>query len=236
MLTTLQIHDSSILGSLRRKTPKAGDVPGLLGSKKALCGPFTHTDRPDLQPSRSMVIGWWEDEDAFETWSAQNPCDGFTVKMRLVRSLGSFPGLDRTHEQLRRVVPKRDEAMDGPTIAVTIGTPYLRTIGKFLKASNKLERQFLDAPGMLWGTGFSPLPFGVASLTFWESTEATMQYMRTAAHGDAIKMYYDPEKDLGGHTFVHSGGFFGFQPISWSGTLDGRNPMPPLPSPVASAS
>lgn len=116
--------------------------------------------------------------------------------------------------------------MTGPSIAITIGTAYLRTIIPFTKVNSGLEDQFLATPGGIWGTLMTNLPQRlVATLTIWEDSKAALDYMRSGAHGRAIRDHYDPVKDPTGHRFVTGGGFFGFRPLTTSGSLAGRNPL-----------
>ena len=144
--------------------------------------------------------------------------------MELVRAVGVWPGLD--HDM---VAEAGDAArgMTGPSVAITIGTAYLRTVVPFLKVNSGLEDQFLDTPGGIWGTLLTNLPQRlVATLTIWEDSKAALDYMRSGAHGQAIRDHYDPAKDPTGHTFVTGGGFFGFRPLATSGSVAGRNPLP----------
>ena len=118
------------------------------------------------------------------------------------------------------------EGVTGPSVAITIGTAYLKTIVPFMRVNSGLEDQFLDTPSGIWGTGFSNLPQRlVGTLTVWESPDAAADYIRTGAHGAAAAAHYDPAKDPTGHTFVTGGGFFGFRPLSVHGAVAGTNPV-----------
>ncbi len=148
---------------------------------------------------------------------------GWQVRMELFRAVGVWPGTDDDMQEACRGVatPK-----DGPTVAITIGTAYLRTAMQFLRVNKGLERQFLQTPDAVWGTALANVPQRlVVTLSIWENAGAAVNYMRTGAHGAAVKAHFDPKKDRTGHTFTTGGGFFGLRLLSTSGSLPGRNPI-----------
>lgn len=229
MLFSAHLADTSVLASLRRKAPKPDDVPGLLGCRNAACAPFTPGVLPRPQLSRECLLAAWEDEASLDAFLETNPTgqvftDGWQARMELVRAVGVWPGLD--HDMVAEAGDKA-RGITGPLIAVTIGTAYVRTIVPFTRVNNGLEDQFLDTPGGIWGTLMTNLPQRtVATLTIWEDSKAALDYMRSGAHGQAVRDHYDPAKDPTGHTFVTGGGFFGFRPLATSGSVAGRNPLP----------
>ncbi len=227
MLAAIHVRDESMAASLRRKAPVPGSVPGLLGSYKMVGAEFSGSKLPKPQPSRSIVMTWWEDADAYAAAVTDARGDGLHILMRLTRVLGAFPGLDRSYEQLVDVAAAAPAAPSDPIVSITIGTAYAKSVFPFLKLNNDLEAQFV-APGngALWGTAMTAPPLGVATLSVWPDTETTMAYVRSGAHGAAMAEHYDATKDVGGHTYVTDGGFFGFVPVSITGSLGGRNPTP----------
>jgi len=229
MLFSAHLADTSVLASLRRRAPKPADVPGLLGSRNAACAPFTPGVLPRPQLNRECLLAVWDDEASLDTFLDASPtgrvfADGWQARMELVRAVGVWPGVE--HDMVAEAGDTSRD-MTGPTIAITIGTAYLRTIVPFTKVNSGLEDQFLDTPGGIWGTLMTNLPQRlVATLTIWEDSQAALDYLRSGAHGQAIRDHYDPDKDPTGHTFVTGGGFFGFRPLKTSGSLSGRNPLP----------
>lgn len=175
------------------------------------------------------MVACWEDESALDRFLAEHPtgrsfAEGWQVRMELFRAVGVWPGVDDDMVAAARAVPT---PASGPSVAITIGTAYLRTIVPFARVNSGLEDQFLETPSRVWGTGMSNLGQRlVGTLTIWESADAAQDYMRSGAHGAAVKAHYDPKKDPTGHTFVTGGGFFGFRPLSTHGTLAGKNPPP----------
>ena len=228
MMFSAHISDTGPLKALRRKTPSPGDVPGLRSARTAICAPFTASALPKPQLAREALLACWEDENSLDKFltghaTGQVFADGWQIRMELFRAVGVWPGIDDDMAEICRGVatPK-----DGPTVAITIGTAYLRTAVPFLRVNKGLERQFLQTPNALWGTALTNLAQRlVATLSIWENAAAAVSYMRTGAHGAAVKAHFDPKKDPTGHTFVTGGGFFGLRPISTSGSLQGRNPI-----------
>lgn len=227
MLFSAHVVDTGPLTGLRRRTPQATDVPGLRSARTALAAPFTPGLLPRPQLGREVMLACWADEASLDAFLAGHPtgrafAEGWQVRMELARAVGVWPGIDDDMDAAATNV-----RTEGPALAITIGTAYLRTVVGFTRANNPLEDQFLITPSGLWGTAMTNLPQRlVATLTIWESADAATAYMRSGAHGDAARKHYDPQKDPTGHTFTTGGGFFGFRPLSTSGSLDGRNPLP----------
>lgn len=228
MLFSAHISDTGPLKALRRKTPDPRYVPGLRSARTAICAPFTAGVFPKPQLSREALLACWQDEASLDKFLTDHPtgeafADGWQIRMELFRAVGVWPGLDDDmREACRGVAPPKD----GPTVAITIGTAYMRTIVPFARVNKGLERQFLQTPNALWGTALTNIAQRlVATLSIWENAAAAVSYMRTGTHGAAVKAHFDPKKDPTGHTFVTGGGFFGLRPISTSGSLRGRNPI-----------
>ena len=175
------------------------------------------------------MVACWQDESSLDRFLTDHPtgltfADGWHVRMELVRAAGVWPGID---DNMMDLAGNKAKDMTGPSIAITIGTAYLRTIVPFMRVNSGLEDQLLATPSGLWGTQMTNLPQRlVATLTIWESADAAIDYIGSGAHGAAIAAHYDPAKDPTGHTFVTGGGFFGFRPLATSGSVDGKNPLP----------
>ena len=226
MLFSAHIAETGALKPLRRKSPNPSDVPGLRSARTAVCAPFTAGVFPRPQLGREALLACWNDEESIDTFLADHPtgrafADGWHMRMELFRAVGVWPGIgDDMQASCRGVATPKD----GPSVAITIGTAYLRTIVPFARVNKSLERQFLQTPGAIWGTALTNLPQRlVATLSIWENAAAAVSYMRSGAHGAAVKAHFDPKKDPTGHTFVTGGGFFGLRPISTSGSVQGRN-------------
>lgn len=229
MLFSAHVADTNPFGALRRRTPKEGDGSGLKSARVGICAPFTKGALPRPQLGREAMVACWQDEDALDRFLVEHPtgnafAKGWHVRMELVRAVGVFPGLN--HDMVAEA-GDRAKDMTGPSVALTAGTAYVRSLVPFLKVTSGLEEQFLATPQALWGTGFSNLAQRFfATITVWESLDAANNYMKTGAHGAAVKDHFDHAKDPTGHTFVTGGGFLGFRPLSTHGTLGGKNPVP----------
>lgn len=175
------------------------------------------------------MVACWQDEASLDRFLDEHPTGqalnaGWHVRMELLRAVGVWPGLD---DDLVAAHDTEAGDMILPSIAVTIGTAYLRTVIPFVRVNNGLEDQFLATPSGIWGTAFTNLPQRlVGTLTIWENPDAAADYMKSGAHGAAVAAHFDPRKDPTGHTFVTGGGFFGFRPLSVHGSVDGKNPLP----------
>lgn len=175
------------------------------------------------------MVACWDAAQSLDRFLSDHPTGrvfgaGWHVRMELVRAVGVWPGSDA---DMQAEAASHRHADNGPSVAITIGTAYLRTVIPFARVNSGLEDQFLDTPSGIWGTAMTNVPQRlVATLTIWESRRVALDYMRAGAHGAAVVAHYDPAKDPTGHTFVTGGGFFGFRPLSAHGSLGGKNPIP----------
>lgn len=229
MLFSAHVADTSPLKAVRRKTPQAADVSGLRSARSATAAPFTRGVLPRPQLGRETLVACWDDEASLDSFLADHPTGqafgaGWHVRMELVRAAGIWPGLD---DDMVEAAGTKAKGMTGPSVAITIGTAYLRSAVPFLRVNSGLENQFLETKTGMWGTAFTNLPqLLVGTLTVWDSADAALDYMASGAHAAAVAAHYDPAKDPTGHTFVTGGGFFGFRPISSHGSVGGKNPLP----------
>ena len=228
MLFSAHIADTGPLAAIRRKTPTSDTVDGLASARTATCAPFTSGVLPRPQIKREALLAAWHDESALDGFLSDHPTGkqfavGWHIRMKLVRALGVWPGLE---QPLDDIVDREMRDAGGPTVAITIGTAYLRSAIEFVRVNNSLEDQFIDTDGT-WGTLMTNLPQRlVATLTIWESAEATRAYVNSGAHGDAVRNHFDFKKDPTGHRFTTGGGFLGFAPLSVHGAVGGKNPPP----------
>lgn len=226
MLFTAHLFETSPLTALRRSAPTPGSVPGLVQARTAVCAPFTH-GLPKPQLGREAMLAVWDDDASVDRFLSedelgQEMATGWHVRLELIRAVGIFPGLPEV--DYAALAGDKEQSMDGPSVAFTLGHAHAKTLPQFIKVNKGLERQFLETPDAIWGTAMTNLRSRfVATLTFWESTSAATNYMKSGAHGAAVRDHYDPDKDPHGHTFVTNGGFLGFRPLSMSGSVRGSN-------------
>jgi len=235
MLLSVMIADLGPVATLRRPLPNPAEVPGMRSSLTAMCAPFAAAALPQPQLGRTCVMSWFTNADAIDAFRADHAlgrslATGWELRLELMRGVGIWPGLfDQagTPVDMVDLAGSKGKDFNGPSVAITLGRAYLRTARRFFSVNRGLERQFLDTPSGLWGTAMTDLVSRtVATVTAWTSGDAAMAYVRDGAHGAAVAEHFDPAKDPTGHTFVTGGGFFGFRPLSASGSLSGRNPTP----------
>lgn len=223
MIASVHLADDSPLRNLRRPTPKADEVPGLCWSLKALCGVLSPRARPDVAPGRGGMVAWWEDDAALDAFLADHPAaapfrEAWSVRLRPTRTRATWPDADFDP------FPRPNERHEGVHAAITLGSALVPRLPRFLKVSSHLEEQFLADDDGIWGVAVTLPPRIVMTLTFWRDQDATDAYVRSGAHGQAMRDHYDfPADD---HEFISEGGFFGFQPYDLQGRLTGRNAPP----------
>lgn len=228
MLFSVHVADTNALAAVRRRTPQPADVPGLKSARNGIGAPFVHSHIPRPQLGREVMVACWEDEASLDAFIESDPfgqalSGGWHTRLELVRAVGVWPGLD---DDMMAEAGDRAADMTGPSVAITIGTAFVKSAVPFARVTKGLDRQFLQDSAGLWGTAMTNLPQRlVASITIWEDLSAAANYMKTGAHGQAVKDHFDFNRDPTGHTFVTGGGFFGFRPLSSSGSLGGRNPL-----------
>ena len=129
MLFSAHVANTSVLSALRRKTPQPADVPGLRSARTALCAPFTPGVLPRPQLGREGMVAAWQDDESLDRFLADHPtgrafAEGWHVRMELVRAAGVWPGID---DNMMDIAGNKAAGMTGPSVAITIGTAYLRS-------------------------------------------------------------------------------------------------------------
>ena len=94
------------------------------------------------------MVACWQDEASLDRFLADHPTgrvlgEGWHVRMELIRAVGVWPGLD---DDMVQAAGTRSRGMTGPSVAITIGKAYLRTVIPFARVNSGLEDQFLDTP------------------------------------------------------------------------------------------
>ena len=223
MIASVHVVDSKPLRNLARRTPEVGDVDGLRWARKALCGRFSPGAMPDPQPGRGGFVAWWDDDAALDRYEAsarhlQDFGGGWCVRLRPTRTRAKWPGADFDP------FPHPNERHEGMHAAITLGTARIPRFPRFLRASAPLDDQFVDDPNGIWGIAITFPPRIVMTLTFWSDQDATDAYVRSGAHGAAMRAHYDFRTDE--HQFISEGDFFGFEPYAMQGALEGKNATP----------
>lgn len=223
MRATVHISDVGVLGGLSSQVrrPIPATRTGLVSARALVAAPLRDgrlIPRPQL--GRRAVIGFWADDAAIDAAELEHLAgNGWSARLEPVRAIpvasGHFPGIP---DDIGRVDPDETE----PSVVLTIGRLRRRRAVPFFRASGLAEADAAGADGYLWSTGLADVVRGVVStLSIWESGTAAHAYaVGTAGHQAALR-------DEGRRSFHHAGSFVRFRPYQVSGSLTGRNPLPP---------
>jgi hypothetical protein len=210
VIATIDIADVGARRAITAKGP-----PEAAQSHVGVCAALTPTFLPKPSPSRLAVLSLWDDL----AQAAARPTadgDGFHAALEPVRLHGEWPGIPSD-------LPRSRAAQhEGAAVVLTLARLRWPRTFAFLKASAGAEAAVLDAPGMVWATGFAKPPF-FATCSLWSSTEALAGYAyggdRSTGHPDAIAV--DRKRP-----FHRQSAFVRFRPVEAHGSLAGRNPLP----------
>ena len=166
-----------------------------------------------------MWIGFWDAEESLDRFIeagspiVENFRDGLHVRLQPLRGHGQWPGFpdDLTPEG-------RDD--EGPVVVMTLGLLRLRRSISWNRASNNVQKQFLQTPGVVWAMGASKPPFFAATVSIWESANAATTFARLEGQAHA-KAARDNAKD----PFMSQEIFARFKPVSSSGSLMKNPPL-----------
>lgn len=214
MLATMQVADIGMRRALRLPLPTPEAVPGLRDARGGVTARLRGSVIPDATPSRAMWLAFWDDEAAFDRYLASDHrltswfADAFTVRMEPLQAYGAWPGFPEDLD------PQRAERHQGPVVVTTIGLLRMRRSIPWTIASNRVQKQFQQTPGVIWAMGASKPPFFVATMSIWESSEAAEGFAHQpgGAHQKAM------EASNAG-PFMRQEIFARFAPIATSGRL-----------------
>ena len=219
MIVSVHISERGVRRSLAllRKGRSPLKAPGLRYSEAAGLVPLA-SQVPPLPPRGTLLISSWDDDDALDSYLAENPIDGYHVRMKPTRIIGAWPEMPG--------LPAEEEPMepDEPATVLTLGRPRLLRLPSFLRTSRPAERLAVNHPGMVAGTAGARLPRFVATFSIWRTVSEMRDFALgrpDASHLNAIKA--DRKK-----TFHHQEAFVRFRPYTSSGSWDGRDPLAAL--------
>jgi hypothetical protein len=204
---------------LARKAPNPGAVAGLRRADVGLGAPLRGSFLPAPSAGRVALVALWDDDAALDRFLADHPtaaalAGGWHARLEPRRAFGTWPGLP---DDLPRA---RADGATEPAAVLTLGRLRLTQAIRFLRASAKAEAEVVEAPGMIWATGFARPPF-VATCSLWQTTDALSAYAygaRERGHPSAIAAH-------GKKPFHHESAFIRFRPYSSEGHLEGKNPL-----------
>lgn len=222
MFASLHVADVGLLKSFRVRPPSPDSVPGLLDARSGLTARFTRSIIPDPAWGRAMWLAFWDEEASLDRYLATNTPlvqafdDGLTVRMEPLRGHGAWPGFPADSDL------NGNDEYDGPVVVLTIGLLRLRRSMAWTRASNKVQQQFLETPGVIWAMGASQPPLFAATMSVWESgtAAAAFAHKQGAAHAAAIAAGSE-------RPFMRQELFARCKPVASSGSL---GPSPELPA------
>jgi hypothetical protein len=200
--------------ALLRRGARPLEAPGLRYSEAAGLTPLGAAV-PTLPPRATILISSWDDDDALDRFLERNPIDGYHVRMRPTRIIGTWPEMPG--------LPAQEEPMDSdePAAVLTLGRPRLLRFPPFVRTSRPAERLAVTHPAMVAGTAAARLPRFVATFSIWRTVSEMRDYALgrpDPGHLNAIKA--DRKK-----TFHHQEAFVRFRPYASSGSWGGRDPL-----------
>ena len=222
-MTVVSVHVADVglpksLGLIRH--PRPASIPGLLQANAGVAATFGTTP-PRPSPGRVGLIAFWQDEASRAQFLATHPlaaklAGGLVVHARPLRMHGAWPGVGDD------VATHRKVEHDGPVLVLTLAKTKISRSIPFARASKPAEMSVVTAPGNLFTTAVLRTPF-MATVSLWESSDAATDYAysgRQAGHVEAIAANR-------AKPFHHQQAFIRLAIDEISGSLAGRNPLPP---------
>jgi hypothetical protein len=222
MLLSVHICDLDLRTASRvlRRPPQPSGVPGLQYAETVITAPLSGRLLPSPRLKPVAMIAAWENDAAFEAFSAEHPlarqlAAGWQVRLQPLHVYGEWPGL--------RDLPE-GEAKAGaeePVAVLTLGRPRLHRLPAFLKASARAEAEAVANPDVLAAIGLARPPRLVATFSLWRDVET----MRTYARGHGGGAHPAATKTDRANPFHHNSAFIRFRPYASRGSWDGRDPL-----------
>ena len=220
MFASLHVADVGLLQSFRIRPPSPESVPGLLDARSGLTARLAPSFIPDPAWGRAMWLAFWEDEASLDRFlETDDPIvkqfsDGWSVRMIPLRAHGAWPGFptDLTAEAA--------EETTGPVVVLTIGLLRMKRALAWTRASTKVQKQFVDTPGVVWAMGASRPPKFVATMSVWESAAAAAGFAKKQGEAHLAAM-----TESSASPFMREEIFARFRPVATSGSL---GPSPEL--------
>ncbi|HEX4669579.1 MAG TPA: hypothetical protein VH275_06350 [Solirubrobacterales bacterium] len=201
------------------RPPKPARVAGLVYAETTTTAALGEPLLPPTQLGRVGMIAAWDDDAALDRFLGGHPlarhfAGGWQVRLRPLRVFGSWAGLAGLPAQELPV----DDAE--PVGVLTLGRLRLLRTGAFRRSAGPAERDAIDSPALLAGTGLARPPRLVATFSLWRSA-AKMRDYATRLDGDhRAAVQADRAR-----AFHHESAFIRFRPYASQGEWDGRDPL-----------
>jgi hypothetical protein len=224
MIFSVHIADVGVRtapGVLRRG-PQTSGVSGLLYAQTTITAPLSKRALVAPRPGRVGLIAAWEDDEAFDEFSANHPlaarlAGGWHVRLEPLRVSGKWSGVPDLPTEER---PVDDEE---PVAVLTLGRlRYLRAV-PFLRASARAEGEALSNPELLASSGLARPPL-VATFSLWRTAAG----MRDYAHRRSDGAHPAAKRADSAKPFHKESAFVRFRPYASRGSWDGYDPLAAL--------
>lgn len=227
MIVSVQIADVGprAAAEVLLRPPKRGKVPGLAYVETTTTAPLGEPLLPPTRLGRVGMIAAWEDDAAFDEFNRRHPlarhfAAGWQVRLQPLRVFGSWAGMEWLPPKPLPVDPEE------PVGVLTLGRLRLRRVGPFRASAAPAERDAIDSPALLAGTGLARPPRLVATFSLWRSAAAMRAYATGAGGTHSAAMKADRAEP-----FHHESAFVRFRPYASAGEWDGRDPLAQAPEP-----
>ncbi len=221
MIASMHVADVGARAALgvQRRTPKPERTPGLRHADTAGAARLSSSVLPHPDLGRVGLVAFWDDDASLDRFLAEDPlaepfASGWHVRLAPLRAHGTWPGLDDDVSTGYRT------DLRGPAAVLTVGRLRLSQLPRFVRVSAKAEGRVVQAPGLVWTSGFTKPPF-VATCSLWEDEDALSEY----AYGAAQPEHKDAIAEGRRKAFHNQQAFIRFRPYGSTGSLGGKNPL-----------
>jgi hypothetical protein len=206
-------------GAVLLRPPRAADVPGLTYLETTTTAALGEPLLPPRRLGRVGMIAAWDDDAALDRFSHSHPfarhfAGGWRVRLQPLRVFGAWAGLSGLPP---RALPVDDEE---PVAVLTLGRLRLRRTAAFRASAAPAERDAIDHPALLAGTGLARPPRLVATFSLWRGAGAMRAYASAAGGTHRAAVQADRARP-----FHHESAFVRFRPYASEGEWDGRDPL-----------
>jgi hypothetical protein len=203
--------------SVLLRPPSAESVPGLQYAATAVVAPLGARGFP---PRLGVgMIAAWENDRAFEEFSARHPvarrlAGGWHVRLEPLRVFGAWPEMPGLPSGVR---PHEE---DEPVAVLTLGWLRLNRVRPFLRAAGPAEAEAVKHPATLASTALARPPHLVSTFSLWRNAAEMREYAVRDGGPHSAAMRVDRENG-----FHHESAFVRFRPYASEGDWDGRDPL-----------
>ncbi len=227
MLLSVHIAEVGIPRAVRTllSKPDPSAIQGMRYAQTWLTASLRSGMLPSLNVTGVIMIAAWDDDESLDRFmqhkSVKPYADGWSMRMRPVRSLGVLAGLPDLPRQER-------PTGEHPVAALTMAKVRANRFLPFIKAAGAAEREAATHPGFIEGITLIRPPLVIGTLSLWRNAPVMREYARGTYPGGHLKaIKKDRERE-----FHHEMSFSRHLPYVAEGRWKGRDPLATLQLPV----